>query len=147
MTSGIGGGFNPFGNRGPDLIETIRLEKAVGSPYLASAGCEGIALPHPSVDVGTGPEGHPRAVKAVAVRRPRTGVRRHWQEPPWNERPTTASSGSVRVHDKELMLEHDVARPAPLVLSGQPVTRQARRPAPQPLTPPVTRVTHRRWTH
>ena len=54
MTTGLGGGANPFGNRGPDLIETIRLEKVVGNPYLASAGCEGIALPHATVPRGLG---------------------------------------------------------------------------------------------
>ena len=126
-TSGLGGGRNPFGSRGPDLIETIRLEKAVGNPYLASAGCEGIALPHASVYVGKTPEGHPRAVKGVAVRRPRTGHHcgRQWQEPSWN-RPNSASSVVGVFHEQ---LKQDVARPAPLVLAAPPETKQA---APRP---------------
>ena len=70
-TSGLGGGVTPFGNRGPDLIETIRLEKIVGNPYLGSAGSEGISLPHHSVDVEQRHDGHPRMGRKVAVRRPR----------------------------------------------------------------------------
>ena len=123
MTSGLGGGANPFGNRGPDLIETIRLEKVVGNPYLASAGCEGIALPHATVQLGTVIPGHPRATKAVALRRPRTGAHcgRHWQDPAWN---APSWPGALTVQD--VSAAQDMGRPAPVVVA-------------QPTPPPETK--------
>ena len=123
MTSGLGGGANPFGNRGPDLIETIRLEKVVGNPYLASAGCEGIALPHATVQLGAVIRGHPRATKPVALRRPRTGAHcgRHWQDPAWN---APSWPGALTVQD--VSAAQDMGRPAPVVVA-------------QPTPPPETK--------
>ena len=123
MTTGLGGGANPFGNRGPDLIETIRLEKVVGNPYLASAGCEGIALPHATVQLGEVIPGHPRSTKATAMRRPRTGAHcgRLWQEPMWN---APSWGGALKVQD--VSAAQDVGRPAPAV-------------PPQPTPPPETK--------
>lgn len=100
-TDGLTGGVNPFGNRGPDLIETIRLEKIVGNPFLGTAGSEGISKPHASVHVEDIP-GHPRMGRKTIVRRPRSGPSqgRGWAEPAWN-RPNTAQS-SLQVHNDEL---------------------------------------------
>ena len=88
-TSGLGGGCNPYGFRGPDLIETIRLEKVVGNRYLGPAGSSGVSFPHPYVDINRG----------VAVRQSREGRIKVWAEPAWN-RPNTADS-SMRVYDEE----------------------------------------------
>jgi hypothetical protein len=115
MTSGLGGGANPFGNRGPDLIETIRLEKVVGNPYLASAGSEGIALPHRTVELGEVKPGHPRSTPAMVVRRPRTGSHcgRHWQDPAWNA-PSSFPS-ALKVQD--VSAAQEVSLPAPVVVA------------------------------
>ena len=130
-TSGLGGGANPFGNRGPDLIETIRLEKVVGNPYLASAGCEGIALPHRTVQLGPVVPGHPRASKGVVMRRPRTGAHcgRHWQDPAWN---APSCPGTLKVQD--VSAAQEVSQPAPAVVAQPPESRQrSRRPTAEQL--------------
>ena len=65
-TSGLGGGANPFGNRGPDLIETIRLENAAGSAHLgARAPLPEHCLPCTAARSGVGP----RSRLAGALRR------------------------------------------------------------------------------
>ena len=123
-TTGLGGGANPFGNRGPDLIETIRLEKVVGNPYLASAGCEGIARPHPTVQLGPVVPGHPRATKGVVMRRPRTGAHcgRYWQDPAWN---APSWPGTLKVQD--VSAAQEVSQPAPAVVAQPPESRQRSR--------------------
>ena len=128
-TSGLGGGANPFGNRGPDLIETIRLEKEVGNPYLASAGCEGIARPHHTVQLGPVVPGHPRANKGVVMRRPRTGAHcgRHWQDPAWN---APSYPGTLKVQD--VSAAQEVSQPAPAVVVQPASVAQSRQRSRRP---------------
>ena len=84
----IDGGSNPFGNKGADLIETIRLEGHRDGPgiYLGSAGVRGIAKPHPCVDTAT---------NLPLRKRPDAGRK------PWAERRPNSAAATVRVHNAE----------------------------------------------
>ena len=77
----LGANLHPYGNRGPDLIETIRLERCSGPHVRVS--------PHPSVDTA----------KGVAIRREPLGQhRKMWNEPRWDRPQSAAASLRVRVH-------------------------------------------------
>ena len=80
----IDGGSNPFGNKGADLIETIRLEGHRDGPgiYLGSAGVRGIAKPHPCVDTAT---------NLPLRKRPDAGRK------PWAERRPNSAAATVSI--------------------------------------------------
>ena len=87
MLGGAGVNYHPYGNKGADLIETIKLERMGGANY--GAGLSG-AKAHPSVDT----------VQRVAVRRPRESRAKPWSEAVWN-RPRPNSAGQMRVHSAD----------------------------------------------
>ena len=82
----LGANLHPYGNRGPDLIETIRLERCSGPHVRVS--------PHPSVDTKQG----------VAIRREPLGQhRKMWNEPRWDRPQSAAASLRLRVHNPALV--------------------------------------------
>jgi len=113
--------LHPHGNRGPDLIETIRLEREMGAIQGRSNPAEGDAQlfvpPHHTSE-------QPQKV------RPRGGGShdRPWAEPKWN-RP--ASAGAMRVHNSVGL--HEIFAPEGEVVTSQQGSRiPSRIPSPVP---------------
>lgn len=76
--------FHPHGNRGADLIETIRLQTLAGNKHV-------FTRPHPAVD----------EKRRVPIKR--TAYAKLWSEPRWN-RPQSAAA-TVRVHSTDRLQE------------------------------------------
>ncbi|KAL3914814.1 MAG: hypothetical protein SGPRY_007488 [Prymnesium sp.] len=91
MPAVIGSQLHPFGNKGPDLIETIRMERQSG-PHVR-------VNPHPAVD----------QVRKVPIRDTVGAYRKMWMEPRW-DRPMSALP-RVEVHAPDVIQDLLAATP------------------------------------
>jgi hypothetical protein len=101
--------LNPHGNKGADLIETIRMEKLAGNPKL-------FVPQHPSVGKLPG--------KLSFSHTAPSGQDRPWAQPRWS-RPQTA--GAMRVHSSDRFNE--------LLLASESEEQTSRIPSPAPGAP------------
>lgn len=104
--------FHPHGNRGADLIETIRLERLAGSDHV-------FTRTHPAVD----------ETKRIPIRPASGSYQKMWKEPSW-KRPASAMPTTCRVHSGDALGEL-LAEPAP-VLHAPQHDRGSNAPSPLP---------------